>query len=50
VEIFNLSGELVLKLNTRENSVNVNSLPSGAYIVAIHGDEGTYYNKILKHN
>jgi hypothetical protein len=48
VEIFNLSGERILKSNTTENSLNIQSLPSGIYIVAIHGDEGSFYNKILK--
>lgn len=47
VELFNLNGEKVLKLNQTQNKINIEQLPKGLYFVKLQGDTETVLKKII---
>lgn len=46
VKVINLSGKVVL--NSNEATVNISSLPEGAYILQVETDKGIEYSKFVK--
>lgn len=48
IEIFSLFGNKVMEFRTNLNTMNVDELSSGLYLVKIHSSEGSVVKKIIK--
>jgi len=48
IEVFNLPGELVLKQELKNNSINLAELPAGMYIVKIYTESGMVVSRVVK--
>lgn len=46
--IFSISGEIVLRLNSDMNQINVSSLPTGIYQISIHTESGIKTTRFVK--
>ncbi len=48
IEVFNLPGEMVLNQELKNNSINLEALPAGMYIVKIYSESGMVVNRVVK--
>ncbi len=48
LEIYDISGKLILKESSVKNAINISYLTDGLYFVKLFGDESTFIKKLIK--